>query len=77
MIGMIVEKRLSHLFQSIRHQIIGLSDGTSQRRFAAGLTDELHTIRTELLSGEVLNVDETPLRSTQKPEMDEQGNSDS
>jgi transposase len=41
--------------------------------FAGKLSPELERIRQTLLNGKTLHVDETPLRTTEKPEYDEKG----
>ena len=41
--------------------------------FTGKLSPELEAIREVLLNGKTLHVDETPLRTTEKPEYDESG----
>jgi len=64
-------RRVADLIRQLSHGIINLSDasiGNFSRRLARRLEPELERVRTDLLNGPVLHVDETPVDVTQKPD---------
>jgi len=67
--GIIAEERLKELYKSITHGIIEISDGTIDKiikQFSEKLDGELDRIREDLLNGNVMNTDDTPMKSTQR-----------
>jgi transposase len=69
--GIVAEERLSDLFSGITHGAINLSDATIESflsEFAEKIGPELEVIKTDLLNGTVMHVDETPMRCAQKPD---------
>lgn len=65
--GVIAELRLSEIIESLTHGAVTISPATLEKfqsRFAQKLENngELEAIREDLLNGEVLHVDDTPLR---------------
>ena len=65
--GIVAHKRLSDIIRSMTFQVVNLSTGTMskfQSDFAKRLTEsgELQAIKQDLLNGEVLNTDDTPIR---------------
>ena len=69
--GFMAEERLSDFINELTHGIIKLSDATIENfltDFADKLDMELAAIKTDLLNGPVLHVDETPMDVTQKPD---------
>jgi len=65
--GIIAHKRLSGIISSQTHGIVNISTGTLnkfQKDFASQLTKsgELEAIKQDLLNGDVMNTDDTPIR---------------
>ena len=70
-IGLIAYKRLSQFFHEISHNIITVSKGSLAEfnRSAAGAVD-LGPFIQGLLNGKVIHVDETPIKTTERPNME-------
>jgi cell division protein FtsB len=69
--GFIAMERLSDFVNEITYGAIKLSEATIEKfmtDLSVKLTDELEVIKTDLLNGDVMNVDETPMNVTQKPD---------
>jgi hypothetical protein len=67
-------ERLSNFISEITYGAINLSDATIEKfmaDFSAKLDGELETIKTDLLNGQVIHVDETPMDVAQKPDYSE------
>lgn len=67
--GIIAEKRLAEFFKEVTHNILSPSDGTLDKflsQFGNKLDSEISTIKNDLLNGNILHVDETPMRCTQR-----------
>ena len=68
MINHIPQERACELIRDITHHALNISEGTYARitqQFSGRLEGELSVIRQDLLNGQVLHTDETPMRSTQ------------
>ena len=62
------QERACEFIASITHGALTLSEGTFNRiiqQFAGKLDGELSAITTDLLNGQVMNTDESPMKSTQ------------
>jgi len=69
--GFIAMERLSDFINEITYGAINLSDATIEKfmtDFSGKLDGELESIKTDLLNGHVMNVDESPMDVTQKPD---------
>ena len=69
--GFIAEERLSNFINEISYGAITLSDATIEHfmtEFANQLDRECEVIKTDLLNGSILHVDETGMDVTQKPD---------
>ena len=69
--GFIAMGRLSNFISEITYGTINLSDATIEKfmaDFSGKLDDELEVIKTDLLNGSTMNVDESPMDVTQKPD---------
>ena len=69
--GLVAEERLSEFFDDITEGAITLSDATVDgflSEMSVKLEPELQVIETDLLNEPVMHVDDTPVRSTQKPD---------
>ena len=69
--GTVAHKRLSEIIRSQTHGIVALSTGTMdrfQRDFAGCLTKtgELEAIKQDLLNGDVMNTDDTAMRTLER-----------
>ena len=76
--GIIAEKRLSEMIEGLTHGIVRISPATLEKfksQFAQKLesSGELDAIKEDLLNGEVINVDDTPMYCTQTVECLESG----
>jgi transposase len=74
--GIVALRRISDFFREITGGLAAPCRATVERmieEFADLLSPELEEIRETLLNGTTLHVDETPLRTTEKPEYDESG----
>jgi transposase len=74
--GIVALQRISEFFAEVTGGLVSPCRATVERiieGFAERLSPELEKIRTTLLNGKTLHVDETPLRTTEKPEYDESG----
>ena len=79
--GMIADKRLTDIVSGLTHGVINLSTGTMcnlRSKFAQelGESGEIEAIEQDLIIGEVMNTDDTSVRSTERivyPEADENG----
>jgi len=76
--GIIAEKRLSEIIEGITHGVVTISPATLEKfqmQFAQKLekSGELEAIEEDLLNGEVMHTDDTPMRSTVKIEFLENG----
>jgi transposase len=70
------QERLCEFIGSITHGGIRMSEGTVNRilqQFSEKLSPELKQIENDLLNGEVLHTDETPMKATQWAEYDKSG----
>ena len=68
MINHIPQERACELIRDITHHALNMSEGTYTniiQQFSGKLERELSVIRQDLLNGQVLHTDETPMRSTQ------------
>jgi len=70
--GIIAKKRLTEIFSGMTSGLINLSTGTLesfQIEFAKKLDElnEIESIETDLLNGEVMHSDDTPLRVLERP----------
>jgi len=64
-------ERLSDFANEITYGAINLSDATIEKfmaDFSGSLDSELESIKTDLLNGSVMNVDESPMDVAQKPD---------
>ena len=69
--GVIAQERLSKLFSEMTRGAIRLSDASIEKfltELSGKLDGEIAHIKTSLLNGHVMNVDETPQRCGQKPD---------
>jgi len=69
--GIVAEKRLSQIISGMTHGVVNLSTGTIdrfQKDFANRLTvtGELEGIKQDLLNGDVMHTDDTPLRTLER-----------
>jgi transposase len=74
--GIVSLRRISDFFREVTGGLATPCRATIERiieEYAARLSPELEEIRETLLNGKTLHVDETPLRTTEKPEYDETG----
>jgi hypothetical protein len=74
--GIVALQRLSDFFREVTGGLVSPCRATVERiieGFADRLSPELEKIRRTLLNGKALHVDETPLRTTEKPEYGEEG----
>jgi len=76
--GIIAEKRLSEIISGITHGVITVSPATLESfksQFAKNLENsgELEMIKEDLLNGENMHTDDTPVRSTETVEYSEDG----
>jgi regulator of replication initiation timing len=74
--GIVALRRISNFFAEVTGGLVSPCRATVERiieEFADRLSPELEKIRETLLNGKTLHVDETPLRTTEKPEYDESG----
>ena len=74
--GMLSEKRLAELFDNVTQGVITVSEATIEKfqsEFAGKLDSELTAIEADLLNGEVMHTDDTPMKCAQKPEYCEDG----
>ena len=72
--GIVSLQRISDFFREVTGGLVSVCRATVERiieEFAGRLSPELEKIRETLLNGKTLHVDETPLRTTEKPEYDE------
>jgi hypothetical protein len=79
--GIVAHKRLGGIISGLTHGIVNLSTGTTdrfQRGFADCLTEagELEKIKSDLLSGEVMNTDDTSMRVLKRIVYPDEGASD-
>jgi len=73
--GIIARGRLSDFFNQITNGILKPSEATLGEfinKMAEGLDKEMHIIENDLLNNEVMHVDETPMKCTQRIEYDEE-----
>jgi hypothetical protein len=74
--GIVALRRISNFFIEMTGGLVSPCRATVERiikEFADQLSPELEKIKETLLNGKTLHVDETPLRTTEKPEYDESG----
>jgi hypothetical protein len=74
--GIVALRRISDFFREVTGGLATPCRATVERiieEFAGRLSPELEEIRETLLNGKTLHVDETPLRTTEKAEYDENG----
>jgi transposase len=74
--GIVALRRISDFFREVTGGLASPCRATVERiieEYADRLSPELEEIRETLLNGKTLHVDETPLRTTEKPENDESG----
>jgi transposase len=74
--GIVSLRRISDFFREVTGGLATPCRATVERiieEYAERLSPELEEIRATLLNGKTLHVDETPLRTTEKPEYDESG----
>jgi transposase len=74
--GIVALRRIGNFFREVTGGLAAPCRATVERmieEFAGRLSPELEEIRKTLLNGKTLHVDETPLRTTEKPEYDENG----
>jgi hypothetical protein len=74
--GIVALRRISGFFREVTGGLVSPCRATVERiieGFADRLSPELEKIRETLLNGRTLHVDETPLRTTEKPEYGENG----
>jgi transposase len=74
--GIVALQRISDFFREVTGGLVSPCRATVERiieGFSDRLSPELERIRETLLNGKRLHVDETPLRTTEKPEYDESG----
>jgi transposase len=74
--GIVALRRISNFFREVTGGLAAPCRATVERiieEFADRLSPKLEEIRETLLNGKTLHVDETPLRTTEKPEYDEGG----
>jgi hypothetical protein len=74
--GIVALQRISDFFTEVTGGLVSPCRATVERiieGFADWLSPELEKIRETLLNGKMLHVDETPLRTTEKPEYGENG----
>jgi transposase len=74
--GIVALQRISDFFREVTGGLVSPCRATVERiieGFAGQLSAELEKIRSTLLNGKTLHVDETPLRTTEKPEYGEDG----
>jgi transposase len=77
--GIVSLQRISDFFREVTGGLVSVCRATVERiieEFAGRLSPELEKIRETLLNGKTLHVDETQLRTTEKPEYDENGGQD-
>ena len=70
--GIIAKKRLTEIISGMTSGVINLSTGTLesfQKEFSTKLNElnEIEVIEADLLNGEVMNVDDTPIRVLERP----------
>jgi hypothetical protein len=74
--GIVALQRISDFFREITGELVAPCRATVERiieEYAGRLSPEIGKIRETLLNGRTLHVDETPLRTTEKPEYGENG----
>jgi transposase len=74
--GIVALQRISDFLTEVSGGLVSPCRATVEgiiKGFAGKLSPELEGIRQTLLNGKTLHVDETPLRTTEKPEYDEKG----
>jgi transposase len=74
--GIVALRRIGDFLREMTGGLAAPCRATIERiieEFASRLSPELEEIRETLLNGKTLHVDETPLRTTEKPEYDETG----
>jgi transposase-like protein len=77
--GIVALRRISDFLRELSGGLAAPCRATVERiieEYADRLSSELEKIRETLLNGKTLHVDETPLRTTEKPEYDENGGQD-
>jgi hypothetical protein len=78
--GIVALRRISDFCKEVTGGLATPCRATVKRiieEFAGQLSPELEGIRETLLNGKTIHVDETPLRTTEKPEYDENGGQES
>jgi transposase len=64
--GLIAEGRLSDFFREVSGELLSVTEATIERfNYEAAAKVNIEAIKKELLNGEVMHTDETPLRCTQ------------
>jgi hypothetical protein len=74
--GIVALQRISDLFREVTDEMVSPCRATIERvieGFADRLSPELERIRETLLNGETLRMNETPLRTTEEPEYEGNG----
>jgi transposase len=74
--GIVALQRISDFFREVTGKLVTPCRATVERiieEYAGQLSPEIGKIRATLLNGRTLHADETPLRTTEKPEYGENG----